>query len=397
MRLFLTAVVVLGAALWPVGSGATASGSGTANVVVSLHGSIVVFSADGSSQTVVTRSGQDHAPVMAPDGSTLAFWRGTFTPVHVTNRRVMVARWNGRGGWRVAQFSLRSASADGWQQTLEWAPGSHALAWFEGAAVEYRHVAGPQRAVLHAGPGIPTYGDDGLAFSRDGGTLAASLPMSGTRPPRTLRVTVRKLRAARQRTIAITFRPGVLNGRGVRGSVPVGEGLAYTTSQLAARGHTLQIATIATGAGQQLTGIFLAPDSGGRARLVQGNGHGLHGIPPFGFGMDGATHFEDAPNGRYLATDPSGGFYVAGEVGPFHLSAPTPAGCVLAQWTWLSDSVHLAYVTECTVPGGSPIHYRLILSTISIHGGTPIVLYRTIASDPNALDLAPTSRCLACG
>jgi hypothetical protein len=73
-------------------------------------------------------------------------------------------------------------------------------------------------------------------------------------------------------------------------------------------------------------------------------------FPPFGCGMNGTTHFEDAPDGRYTATDPAGGFHVAGEIGPLHLSTPTPSGCVLSQWTWLADSIYLGYDTECIVP-----------------------------------------------
>lgn len=210
---------------------------------------------------------------------------------------------------------------------------------------------------------------------------------------------VRRLEAPRQRTITITFRTGILIGPNGRGSVPVGDDLGYTTSQLAPPNHTLQVTTFASpGIGRQMTGVFLAPDTGGQARLVQGNGHGLHGIPPFGYGMNGATQFQDAPNGRYTATDPAGGFYIGGELRrPLQVAAPVPLGCVLSQWTWLADSVHLAYDTECTVRGSSPVRFALTLDTVSIFGGAPVVLYRTVTSNPNVLDLAPGYRCVACG
>ncbi|GAC1470249.1 MAG: hypothetical protein PVSMB7_20790 [Chloroflexota bacterium] len=391
-------MAVVGAVLCPAGVWAGGPAPRTVHVAVSLRGSIVLFAADGSNRTVLTHSGQDFAPVMAPGGKAVAFWRGRFTPLHATRRQVMVARADGHGGWRVAPFSLQTAFAGGLGQTLAWAPDGNGLAWFSGTTVQYRHGDGPQRAVLQVGSGTPAYQSLDLAFSRDGGTIAAPLPTAGTDLPHTLRVAVRRLDTARQRTIIITFRPGVLLGPNARGSVPVGDGLGYTTSQLAPPGHTLQVETVAApGIGRQMTGIFLAPDTGGRARLVQGNGHGLHGIPPFGYGLQGATHFEDAPNHRYLATDPTGGFYVAGQIGPLHISAPTPVGCVQSQWTWLADSVHLAYVTDCAVPGSSPIRFRLALTTVSIGGGAPVVLYRTTTSNPNALDLAPGYRCVACG
>jgi hypothetical protein len=318
--------------------------------------------------------------------------------LQATARRLMVARPNGHGGWRVVPFSQRPASVAPARQALVWAPGGRALAWFDGPTVQYHRFGRPQRTLLQVGSWNPVYGNAGLAVSRDGTTVAASLPPAGTGLPRTLSIAVRRLSAPAQRTITLYFRPGVLIGANGRGSVPIGEDLSYTTSQLAPRGHTLQFSTIgAPGIGRQMTGVFLAPDTGGRARLVQGNGHGLHGIPPFGYGMNGATHFEDAPNGRYTATDPTGGFYVAGEIGPLHVSVPTARGCVLAQWTWLADSTHIAYVTECVVPGSSPLRLRLTLGDVSIFGGAPVVLYRTETADPNAIDLAPGYRCVACG
>jgi hypothetical protein len=399
---FLRMAVVVGAALYPVGVNAGGPAPAPpvvpAPVAVSLRGSITLFGANGSGQTVITHSGQDHAPVVAPNGRAIAFWRGRFVPLGVTQRQIMVARPDARGQWRVVQFSLRPASAGGLNRTLVWAPDSNALAWFDGATVQYRRLGGPERTVLQMGFGTPSHQNLDLAFSGDGGTIAAPLPSTGTGLPHTLRVAVRRLDAPRQRTITISFRSGVLIGPNGRGSMPVGDDVAYTTSQLAPRYHTLQVATVgAPGIGRQLTGVFLAPDTGGQARLVQGNGHGLHGIPPFGYGMNGATQFQDAPNGRYTATDPTGGFYVAGEIGPLHISAPTPFGCVLSQWTWLADSAHLAYDTECVVPGSSPIRFRLTLQTVSIFGGAPVVLYRTVATNPDAIDLAPGYRCVACG
>ena len=395
-------IAVAGVTLHPAGVRARVPAAAprafAASVAVSLRGSIVLFVADGSGRTALTHSGKDHAPVVAPNGRSVAFWRGAFVPSRATQRQIMVATSGGRGRWHVTPFSLHEASAAGWQQTLVWGPGSRAVAWLDGATVKYRRLGQPQRVGLRLGARIPAGQNLALAFTRDGGTLASTLPTAGTGLPHTLRVAVRRLDTARQKTITITFRSGLLIGRNGRGSVPVTDDLSYTDSPHAPPGHTLEFATVgAPGIGRQMTGIFLVPDTGGRARLVQGTGQGLHAIPPFGYGMNGATHFQTAPNGRYIATDPTEGFYVAGETGPFHVSAPTPNGCVLSQWTWLADSVHLAYVTECTVPGSSPILFRLTLTTVSVHGGVPVVLYRTVASNPNAIDLAPVYRCVACG
>lgn len=400
MRRLFWIVALVGAIVYPVSAKADrhAAGVAAAPVAVSLHGSIVLFAADGSGRIDVTRSGQDHAPVVAPNGRAVAFWRGRFPPYLATAPWVMVARPGADGRWRATRFSARPTDTARAEHTIAWAPGSHALAWFDGLTVRYRRFGKAQRTVLrlpYRNCVYPCAAD--IAISRDGGTIAAAEPPTGTGLPQTLRVAVRRLTAPRQQTITIHFRPGVLIGPNGRGSIPIGEDLSYTTSQFAPRGHTLQFSTIAIGAGRQMTGVFLVPDTGGRARLVQGNGHGLHGIGPFGYGMNGATHFEDAPNGRYTATDPTGGFYVAGEIGPLHVSVPTARGCVLAQWTWLADSTHIAYVTECTVPGSSPLRLRFTLGDVSIFGGAPIVLYQTETADPNAIELAPAYRCVACG
>lgn len=393
---------LMGAVLYPTGvrAGGPSPREETvsAPVAVSLRGSIVLFTARGTGSIVLTHSGQDYGPVVAPNGQAIAFWRGRYAPLTVSRRQIMVARSNGHGGWQVVPFSRRTASARGLEATLGWSPDGSALAWFDGTTVQYRRVGGPQRTVLQVDAGATPHQNLALTFSGDGGTIAATLPPVGAGIPQTLRVAVRRLNAPQQRIVTITFRIGVLIGPNGRGSAPVGDDLGYTTSQLAPPKHTLQVATIAApGIGRQLTGVFLVPDTGGAARVVQGNGHGLHGIPPFGYGMNGATQFEDAPNRRYVATDPSGGFYVAGEIGPFHIATPIPLGCVIAQWTWLADSAHLAYVTECTVPGSGPIRLRLSLKTVSIFGGAPVTLYQTVASNPDAIDLAPAYRCVACG
>lgn len=375
-------------------AGGLAPGSSTSAAAVSIRGSIVLYSAHGGNPALVTQSGRDYYPVVAPDGRAIAFWRGSpFGSGHPIYATVMLARSNGRRGWSVSPVSQRSPPAPT-QHTLVWSPDSHALAWLSGRTVQYRRLGGPQRTLVRLSPGQTFAG--GLAFSGDSGTVAAPTP---TKPgvPRTLRVAIRHLNAPRQHLITISFRPGVLTANHLHGSWPVGDTLAYTTSQLAPPGHTLQIETRVAGAGQQMTGLFLVADTGGQAHLVLGNGHGVHGIPPFGIGLGGATHFRDAPNGHYLATDPTGGFYVAGQIGPFHVSAPTPAGCAISQWTWLADSIHLAYVTECAIPGSSPIRFRLTLTTVSMYGGAPVELYRTVASNPEAVDLALSYRCVACG
>ena len=109
---------------------------------------------------------------------------------------------------------------------------------------------------------------------------------------------------------------------------------------------------------------------------------------------DGATRFQLSPDRRYVATDPNNHFWIIGAVAhPYTIPVPEAVSCVVSQWTWLPNSSGIAYVTACTIPGNQPL-YRLTLSTVSVTGGAPHVL-RWL--DQQAIDLAPSYRCVACG
>jgi len=114
--------------------------------------------------------------------------------------------------------------------------------------------------------------------------------------------------------------------------------------------------------------------------------------------VNGATGFLFSPNLRRLATDPDNRFWVAGASGQHGHFTNTyiPRGCVLAQYTWLPDSSGLAYVTECTVPSSGSILLRLNLYTVKL-GASPRPSLGVIDREPDALDLAPARRCVACG
>lgn len=129
--------------------------------------------------------------------------------------------------------------------------------------------------------------------------------------------------------------------------------------------------------------------------MILGTGNGVHGQPPFGPGLGEATQFQMSPNGKYMATDPKNNLWISGDVvRPISIPIPRARSCVLSQWTWLSDSSGLAYVTACTV---SPRGFMLTLASVSRSGGAPHVLYTATAANQSAIDLAPSYRCIACG
>ncbi len=404
-RILLAAAVAL--ALSPgLGAAQRASLDSSPRIAAAVNGAIVLFRSDRGGRTTLTHSGIDSSPVASSDGSLIAFLRTPSTPPQPgmpgpRRHQVMLASPNDQNGYDITVFSQRFFLSSP-RQAIAWEPGGHApgLAWYDGNTVQYRRASGNQRTVLQVGPVSPTAGAGSITFASDDTAIAAPVapPRAGSTPARTLRIAVSRLYGG-QRTITVLFRSRILsNGNPHRGSVPVGDGLTYTDSRFPSRLHTLEFPTVAMGAGYQVTGLFLVSDRGGTARMALGNGHGVHGVPPFGPALEGATHFQYAPNRKYIATDPNNSLWISGQVArPFRIPIPHAGSCVLSQWTWLSDSSGLAYVTTCTVGGSNPLRYRLTLGTVSLKGGKPAVLDTIESRNPQAIDLAPAYRCVGCG
>lgn len=406
-RILLAAAVAL--ALSPgLGVAQRASQDSSPRIAAAINGAIVLFRSDGGQRTTLTRGGFDSSPVVSSDGRMIAFLRTPVVPPPQPGmpgppmRQVVLASPNGQHRYDITVFSQRAAISSPQRQVIAWEPGGHApgLAWYDGNTVQYRRANGNQRTVLQVGPASPTAGAGSITFASDDTAIAAPVapPHAGSTPARTLHIAVSHFYGG-QRTITVHFRSGFLSTGGPnRGSVPVGDGLTYTDSRFPSRLHTLEFPTVATGAGYRITGLFLVPDRGGTARMTLGNGHAVHGIPPFDPALEGATHFQYAPNRKYLATDPNNSLWISGEVARrFRIPIPHAGSCVLAQWTWLSDSSGLAYVTACTVAGSSPLRYRLTLGAVSLKGGKPAMLDTLESRNPQAIDLTPAYRCVGCG
>jgi hypothetical protein len=288
-----------------------------------------------------------------------------------------------------------SSYSPGSQNDLAWEPGAHArgLAWADLGDVYARRTSGNVQRLLHLGTQVPGAGFTRIVWSPGGREIAAALPPStGSAPPRVLRILVTTPGSGRQRTITIRFRAGVLGRSSARGSHPVGDGLSFTRD-----GHHLLLATASNGMGYGITGVFQVPDTGGTARMILGTGNGVHGYPPYGQALTGATQFQMSPNGRYLATDPKERFWITGGVAhPYAIAVPRGRSCALTQWTWLPDSSGLAYVTACTVPS-TPLVVRLTLASVSVSGAWRHTLAVVQSRNQGAIDLAPAHRCIACG
>jgi hypothetical protein len=366
-------------------------------VVVALHGNLFEYAADGSRHWQLTDSGRDMSPVVQAGGGMAAFIRlsrsaGTLNPNATLPHTVMLTSLPPVGGGVFAVLNTvapartslaRSAIAFG-----RCGCASEVYFW-NGNRIEWRRMTGnatvnrPGLGPVNPGMNVP------IAVGPGDRVVAAPIPPSGERVlPSTLRIAIQG-----RGTITVSFSQGSLGGSNGMppGSYPNGTGLT-----VAPDGKHLLFATIHRGEGYGISGIWSVPLSGGLATRVLGTATGIQGRAPFGTAVTRATQFQVSPNGRYLATDPSNNLWIrdrTGQAHTIHLPAPQKS-CALSQWTWLADSSGFAYVIECSTPAQG----SLTLSTVSLGGTARHTLLRvTPMGDGRAIDLAPATRCVACG
>lgn len=370
-------------------------------VAAAVKGNIWVFFADGTWRQELTTTGRDVRPVVSPDGQSVAFMRSLAQlPAHAgtpVRWDIMVARPISHGRYTVTQFSSRPALVPIQRAVVAWQPHSPvpSLAWDDGDAVVWKRGTSGERVVLRVGPATATNTDARIAWSPDGHTIAAPLaiPSFGGYPT-ALHVALSGL-SSPQRAATLGFRPGVLlHGSLIQGSYPSGADLTLD-------GAHIIFGTLGRGAGgPRLTGEFMAPLSGGTASMIFGNGTCVHN-GPCPAPLAGATRFELSPDGRMSATDPTAtgtrnrfSFWVTGSIAApsaVHIAMPRMS-CVPAQWRWLPDSSGFAYVRACSSSRG----VDLALVTVSLSGQWHVLITLSTPRQGD-IDLAPATRCVACG
>ena len=401
-------------------------------IVVSMHGAIYTITADGRNLCRITdyamprpnasppgyanTIGAASNPHLSPTGRQIAYLTTTSTDSHDV---WIVPTEGATGGPR--RLTMTSRTVD--RAAPSWSPGGRFLAYHEGnpagkgspasyagASVVVRRIDGSRFATVlrlkfavKGSPNAFSFGQDGpaIAWSPDGRKIATIIGfVPGPSYPVGLNVGIATIRTGHTRTVTIRFPKGILTRAPSSpkqfppfGSFPSGDGLAWTADS-----RHLVISTIGRGAGGSLTGLWRVAQTGGIAQLFVGTQSDIKEHMPASPVVNGATGFLFSPNLRRLATDPDNRFWVAGASGQHGHFTNTyiPRGCVLAQYTWLPDSSGLAYVTECTVPSSGSILLRLNLYTVKL-GASPRPSLGVIDREPDALDLAPARRCVACG
>jgi hypothetical protein len=345
-------------------------------------------------------------PQPSPTGRQIAYLTTTSSNSH--NVWIVPATGSSAGPRRITAVSR---TVD--RETPSWSPGGRYLAYHEGnpvgkgpptsyagLSVLIRRVDGRRstlatriRFALRGSPNAFVFGQGPtISWTPDGRKIAAIVGIvRGPTWPVALKVGIADVYTGRTHTVTIRFPNGMLGKDRGRGSYPVGSNLAWTVDS-----RHLMISTFGRGAGGSLTGLWRVPAGGGVAHLFVGTPVDVQEHDPASPQVNGATGFLSSPNHRLLVTDPGNRFWVAdatGEHGRF-VSTDVSKGCVLAQYSWLPDNSGLAYVTECTVPGTGQLH--LSLYSVSLEA-RPRLLLRVVSKEPDAVDLAPAQRCVACG
>jgi hypothetical protein len=366
-------------------------GAATAPLVTAFveHGWVFALRSNGSTIRLTAGTHATNA-VLSPDRSTVAYFSTVRNRTDRYGRALLTGIWTvgTRANLQHLVANLHGAGAG----ALAWSPNGRSMAYLHGGELSVWHGPGTGAPVVTRLGGAPVLDSEpALAWSPDSRQIAVPLPAASLQQlPRSLNVAIVQIPRATSRVIRVSFPARSL------GSATTALGSHPTSNQIGWSAAGLLVATAINGAGTSLTGIWQVSTGGGAARLVVGNPAAValrHLVPT----LDNATHFLVAPGGKRLATDPGRRFWVrmlSSARGRF-LAPQMAAACTIAQWGWLTGGQGLAYVTLCTV--GGTTSFRATLFTLQLQNGRPQSIVTVVSSSMTELDLAPASRCLACG
>jgi len=380
-----------------------ATGTSAPPLAVAIDGDIYVVRADGSARQRLTAYGRNSSPRISPHATLIAYLslpRGvTPSENQPGTHNVWIVPTDGRpDGSSAYRLTATDLHAD--RGSLAWSPDGHHLAFYHGASIVVCAI--PQRTCapayrLRASDPNPFAGT-AFAWAPDSHRLAVALPPPLAPAPGTPATSPAVLRVAVIRpgigTTVATIRFPFAAAATV---TPDGAALAWMPN-----GHYLLVETRVGGTHPQLAGVWDVSAGGGTPHLLLGTASGTAVDPTRYPAIADATHFLLSPDGRLLATDPSGRFWVAhtdGSGGRLVSTSNGQAGRVETlptQFAWLPDSAGLAYVVATNGAGLPAGHVMLRLYGVALRGGAPRLLLSVTGHDEGALDLTQPFRCVDC-
>jgi len=431
-----------------------ATGTSAPPLAVAIDGDIYVVRADGSARQRLTAYGRNSSPRISPHATLIAYLslpRGvTPSENQPGTHNVWIVPTDGRpDGSSAYRLTATDLHAD--RGSLAWSPDGHHLAFYHGASIVVCAI--PQRTCapayrLRASDPNPFAGT-AFAWAPDSHRLAVALPPPLAPAPGTPATSPAVLRVAVIRpgigTTVATIRfpfaaaatvtpdgaalawmpnghyllqpirkvggPGTVCARGgwtATQDTPARSVGAVLSPRSPLRSHhdhfsdRLLVETRVGGTHPQLAGVWDVSAGGGTPHLLLGTASGTAVDPTRYPAIADATHFLLSPDGRLLATDPSGRFWVAhtdGSGGRLVSTSNGQAGRVETlptQFAWLPDSAGLAYVVATNGAGLPAGHVMLRLYGVALRGGAPRLLLSVTGHDEGALDLTQPFRCVDC-
>jgi hypothetical protein len=387
--LAVTLVSALG--LLPSTTAGAAHSAAAAPLVTALvqHGWVYAVRSDGHTVRLTAGTNATSA-VLSPDRGTVAYFTAVRNRADRYGRPYLTGVWT--VGTRANPQHLVANLPGAVASALAWSPNGRMLAYLSGRELAVWRGPGTGAPIVTQLPRVPAlYGAPTLAWSPDSRQIAVPLPpVSIQQVPRDLSVAVVHAPGEASRVVRVSFPARLL------GSQTTALGSHPSSDQIGWSGGNLLVATAINGAGNSLTGIWTVAASGGPAHLAVGNPTALdlhHANPA----LQNATHFLVSPHGSTLATDPDRRFAISSlsGAGSRFLAPRMAVSCTISQWSWLVGGQGLAYVTLCTV--GGTTNFRSTLYTVQLRNGRPQPIVAVVSTSMTALNLAPASRCLACG
>ncbi len=348
-------------------------------VAATWRGSIYLVAVNGSHTCRLTASIGARAVHLSPDGQ----WVVWSAPE--TRRPWITDLWVGRSDGRATPRRIPGASFNTPYPTVVWSPGGRFFAYGRAGSI---FLARPQGGIPHVLSSDGRHGTLPLAWMPNGSAVVARKYDTGGEWPHQVDLTIDGLRGETS-TAAIRFPSWISNPH----ARPIG---SYPQSDITISAGGTHVFLSTSGGGVQVSGVWEAGlrfgSQGDTARLILGTRARVRGYPAPAAHLKGATHLFASPDGRYVAVDPTTGFWVVdtGTLQGRMLRIPPQTGCVVSQSVWWSGRPGIAFVTTCPLNGGTA--FRSTLWSASLSGGAPYQLLTVIDRQPDGISIGTVYR-----